>query len=294
MSIASIVTLVLRIGILLYAAIFAVYFIQDCIKHKEEFKGRKRITLLIIGCYTNLLDTLGIGSFATTQASFKLTKSSPDNIMPGTLNVGDAIPVITEFVLFLGLVEIAPVTLISMIIAAIVGSVIGANIVSKWSVKIVRIALGFALIFLAIMMVMRLMEVGPFGNVGMATGLTGIMLVIGVVVNFFLGALMTIGVGLYTPCIALCSALGLNIKTAFPVMFGSCAFLMPSCGFAFIKKGTYDRAAAAYLTIGGVVGVFIAFFIVKSLPLTALTWIIVVVMLYTAVMFFRDVAKSTE
>lgn len=294
MSIASIVTFVLRIGILLYAAVFAVVFIRDCMKHKEEFKNRKHITLCIIGCYTNLLDTLGIGSFATTQASFKLTRSCKDEVMPGTLNVGDAIPVITEFALFLGLVKIDPVTLISMIVAAIIGSVIGANIVSKWSVKVVRIALGCALIFLAIMMSCRLLEIGPFGNVGMATGLTGFMLVIGVVVNFFLGALMTIGVGLYTPCIALCSALGMNIKTAFPVMFGSCAFLMPSCGFAFIKKGTYDRAAAAYLTIGGIVGVFIAFFIIKSIPLTVLTWIIIVVMLYTAFMFFRDVKKNAQ
>lgn len=290
----NVVTMGLRVIIIGYALIFAVVFIKDCLAHKEDFKGRKHFTLFLIGVGTNFLDTLGIGSFATTQASFKLTKSSSDKVMPGTLNVGDCIPVITEFVLFLGLVEVAPLTLISMIVGAIIGSLIGASIVSKWPVRVVRYALGGALVFLAIMMGCRLMEIGPFGITGMATGLGGWKLIIAVGINFLLGALMTIGVGLYTPCIALCSALGLNLKIAFPVMFGSCAFLMPSCGFAFIKKGTYDRAAAAWLTGGGIIGILIAFFIVRSLPLDILTWIIIVVMLYTSVMFFKDAIKNVD
>ena len=145
---------------------------------------------------------------------------------------------------------------------------------------------------MAISMGCRLMNIGPFGSVGTATGLYGLKLIIAVVVNFILGALMTIGAGLYTPCIALCSALGLNVKIAFPVMFGSCAFLMPSCGFEFIKNGRYDRAAAASLTIGGIPGILLAFYIVKSLPLTILTWIIIVVMIITAIMFYKDAFKK--
>ena len=286
------ITLLLRAAVILYALVFAVYFLRDCLRHKEEFKGRKKITLLLIGLITNFFDTLGIGNFATIQAAFKLTKSTPDETMPGTLNVGCALTVIFEFVLFLGLIEISPVTLITMIAGAVLGSVVGARIISKWSVKVVRIALGCALIFLAFMMACRLLEIGPFGVIGTATALTGVKLVASIIINFFLGALMTIGVGLYTPCIALCSAMGLNVKAAFPMMFGSCAFLMPSCGFEFIRSGRYDRAAAFYLTISGFFGITIAFFIVKSLPLDILTWIIIVVMLYTSFMFFRDAFRK--
>lgn len=286
------VTLILRIVIIVYTAIFTAMLIGDCMKHKEDFGGKHTIALLIIGAATNFLDTLGVGSFATTQAGFKFTKSSPDETMPGTLNVGDCIPVVLEFVLFLGLIEVEALTLVVMIATAVVGSVIGATIVSKWPVKLVRIALGCALVLLAVMMAMRLMSFGPFGNPGTAVGLSTGKLIIGAVINFFLGALMTIGVGLYTPCIALCGALGLNIQVAFPVMMGSCAFLMPSCGMKFIKEGKYDRKAAVMLTVGGVVGVLIAYFIVKKLPLTILTWIIIAVMLYTSFTFFRDAAKS--
>lgn len=285
-------TLILRIVIILYTLVFAVYWIKDMIAHKEEFNGEKVIPLFIIGVITNFLDTLGIGSFATTQAGFKFTKSSPDETMPGTLNIGDAIPVVTEFVLFLTLIEMDTITLVALLASATIGSYIGAGIVSKLPVKQIRIALGSALLILAVVMGCKLLEVGPFGASGTATGLTGAKLVIGVVVNFFLGALMTVGVGLYAPCMAMIGALGMNIQAAFPVMMGSCAFLMPACGIKFVKEGKYDRKASVLLTIGGVIGVLIAYFIVKSLPITILTWVVIVVMIYTAIVFFKDATKA--
>lgn len=285
-------TLVFRIVILLYTAIFAFFFIKDCLAHKEDFDGKKTVPLLFIGMITNCLDTLGIGSFATTQAAFKFTKTCPDEVMPGTLNVGDCIPIVTEFVLFLGLIEVDTLTLVLMILFATIGSVIGASIVSKWPVKLVRYALGGALLFLAFMMACRALKLGPFGVIGTATALHGAYLFIGVAFNFLLGALMTIGIGLYTPCIALCGALGLNIQAAFPIMMGSCAFLTPACGLKFIKEGKYNRKAAAMLTLSGVIGVLIAFFVIKELPLNVLTWIIIAVMLYTSTTFFRDAARS--
>lgn len=285
-------TTILRVAIIVYTLVFAGYLIKDCIAHKEEFTSKKVVPLTLIGIITNLLDTLGIGSFATTQAGFKFTKSCEDELMPGTLNVGDAIPVVTEFILFLGLVEMDPLTLVLLIAAAVVGSVIGASIVSKWPVKLIRYALGAALLVLAVVMACKLMELGPFGAQGTATGLTGFKLVLGVIINFFLGAFMTVGVGLYAPCMAMIGAFGMNIKAAFPVMMGSCAFLMPSCGIKFIKEGKYDRKASILLTVGGVVGVFLAYTLVKNLPMTILTWIVIVVMIYTSITFFRDAAKS--
>lgn len=285
-------TTILRVAIIVYTLVFAGYLIKDCIAHKEEFTSKKVVPLTLIGIITNLLDTLGIGSFATTQAGFKFTKSCEDELMPGTLNVGDAIPVVTEFILFLGLVEMDPLTLVLLIAAAVVGSVIGASIVSKWPVRLIRYALGTALLVLAVIMACKLMNLGPFGAQGTALGLTGFKLVLGVIINFFLGAFMTVGVGLYAPCMAMIGAFGMNIKAAFPVMMGSCAFLMPSCGIKFIKEGKYDRKASILLTVGGVVGVFLAYTLVKNLPMTVLTWIVIVVMIYTSITFFRDAAKS--
>lgn len=288
MSIAKILVWVL----IIWTAVFGVYYMKDVLKHKEDFKDVKYIPTIIIGVLANFFDTLGIGSYATSTTAFKFTKSCPDELIPGTLNVAYAIPVVVEAVVFIQKVTVDPLTLVLMIGSAILGAVIGASVVSKWDLKKVRIALGAALIALAIVMVCKLLGVGPFGIVGTATALTGVKLVIGVVANFVLGALMIVGLGLYAPCMALVLLLGMSADVAFPIMMGSCAFLMPSAGIKFVKEGKYNRASSLVLTVTGVIGVLIACFIITSLPLTVLTWIVTAVMIICAVIFFKDAAKA--
>lgn len=288
MSIAKILVWLL----IIWTAVFGGYYVKDVLKHKEDFKDVKYIPTIIIGVLANFFDTLGIGSYATSTTAFKFTKSCPDELIPGTLNVAYAIPVVVEAVVFIQKVTVDPLTLVLMIGSAILGAVIGASVVSKWDLKKVRIALGAALIALAIVMVCKLLGVGPFGIVGTATALTGVKLVIGVVANFVLGALMIVGLGLYAPCMALVLLLGMSADVAFPIMMGSCAFLMPSAGIKFVKEGKYNRASSLVLTVTGVIGVLIACFIITSLPLTVLTWIVTAVMIICAVIFFKDAAKA--
>lgn len=288
MNIAKILVWVL----IAWTAVFGVYYIIDVLKHKEDFKSVKYIPAIIIGALANFFDTLGIGSFATSTTAFKFTKTCPDDLIPGTLNVAYAIPVVVEAVVFIQKVTVDPLTLVLMIGAAILGAVIGASVVSKWNLKKVRIALGAALIALAIVMICKLLGVGPFGIVGTATGLTGVKLAIGVIANFVLGALMVVGLGLYAPCMALVLLLGMSADVAFPIMMGSCAFLMPSAGIKFVKEGKYNRATSLVLTISGIIGVLVACFIITSLPLTALTWIVTAVMFICAFIFFNDAKKG--
>ena len=259
---------------------------------KRGLQPRNLIATCIIGFFANFFDTLGIGSFAPSSAGFKLTKSVDDILVPGTLNVGDTVPVCVEAFLFFGFVEMDILTLVLMIVVSILGSFVMADVVSKFDRKKVRYALFVGLFILASVVLMKNLGVGPFGTQGEALGLRGIKLVVAVVGNFIFGALMSIGVGLYAPCMAMVLALGMNAGCAFPAMMGSCAFLMPACGIKFVKEGKYDRKASVLLTIGGVIGVLIAYFIVKSLPITILTWVVIVVMIYTAIVFFKDAAKA--
>ena len=275
-----------------FTAASAIYVIKDMLAHKDEFKKPGHwVALAIIGCITNLLDTWGIGSFATTQAGFKFTKSCEDDVMPGTLNVGDTFPVSLEAILFFGFVDLDPVVLIAMLAAAMLGAFLGAGIVCKWDLKKVRYGLGVGLLILAIVLACKTAGVGPFGIAGEALTLPLWKLAIGCVVNFFLGALMMIGVGLYAPCTALCALLGLNIGAAFPIMMGSCAFLMNISVFKFVKEGKYDRKATLCLALFGCVGVWIAYKVACFLPLSTLTYIICCVMLYTSFVFFKDAKK---
>ena len=285
---------ILRILLVAFTVVFAIAFFKDLAAHKDELKGFDRwFPLCIIGSVTDFFDTWGIGCFATTQAGFKFTKTCPDAEMPGTLNVGHTIPVVTEALLFFSFVDIDPLTLYLMIAAAVAGALVGASIVCKWNLKMIRIALGCALLGLAIVMACKNAGIGPFGLAGTALGLTGIKLIIGIIVNFFLGALMMVGFGLYIPCTALVSLLGMNIGAAFPIMMGSCAFLMDTSAIKFIQEGKYNRKAALALTISGCIGVLFAYLLMKYMfSLHTLTYIICVVMLYTSYTFFRDAFQN--
>lgn len=258
-----------------------------------EFGKKHAIITAIIGFVANFLDTLGIGSFAPSSAAFKMTKSVDDVLVPGTLNVGDTVPVCVEAFLFFGFVEMDVLTLVLMLVASVLGSALMANIVSKFDRKKVRYALFVGLFLLATSVLMKVMAWGPFGTVGTALELRGVKLVIAVVGNFIFGALMSIGVGLYAPCMAMVLALGMDAGCAFPAMMGSCAYLMAfGNGPKFIVEGRYDMFASWMQAIFGACGVFVAYLFVESLSLNTLTKVIVVIVYFTAFLYLHDAIKK--
>lgn len=262
---------------------------------EEQWQEQKKhmIPTAITGFVANFLDILGIGSFAPSSAAFKLTRSVDDVLVPGTLNVGDTVPVCVEAFLFFGFVEMDVITLVLMLVASVAGSILMASIVSKFDRKKVRYTLFIGLFILATVILMKVLGVGPFGTVGTELGLSGIKLVIAVVGNFIFGALMSIGVGLYAPCMAMVLALGMDAGCAFPAMMGSCAYLMAfGNGPKFIKEGRYDMVASWTQAIFGALGVYVAYAFVKSLPLDVLTKIIVAIVYLTAFLYLRDAIKK--
>lgn len=244
------------------------------------------VSRTVLGFVTNFFDTLGIGSFASTGAFYKLRRMMPDELIPGTLNVGHALPTLVQALIFVGAVAVGSVTLISMIAAALLGAWLGAGVVSRMPRHAIQIGMGVALSVAAVTLVLVNFELLPGG--GDALQLSGGKLVLAIGVNFVLGALMTLGVGLYAPCLILVSLLGMNPIAAFPLMMGSCAFLMPVAGMRFVRTGRYDLRAAIGLAIGGIPAVLIAGFLVRSLPLGWLRWLVVVVVLYAAIAMLRS------
>jgi uncharacterized membrane protein YfcA len=238
-----------------------------------------------IGFITNFWDTFGIGSFATTTAAFKFWKVVRDEQIPGTLNVGHTVPTVVQALVFIVAVHVEIRTLVLMIAAACVGAWFGAGVVARLARQKVQVGMGIALMGAAAIVLAQLLALVPSGA---AVGLTGAKLAVAVAANLVLGALMTLGVGLYAPCMVLVSVLGMDPGVAFPIMMGSCAFLMPVGSLRFIEKGSYAPRPALGLALGGIPGVLIAAFIVKSLPVTALRWLVVAVVLYAAVAMLRS------
>lgn len=276
--------LLIALGII--AAGYTFLFLRDYWKNRLQNQGKNWLPLLGIGFGTNFFDTLGIGSFATTTALFKFFHSVDDKEIPGTLNAGHALPIVTQAFIFIAVVDVEPITLISMIGAAVAGAVIGAGIVVKLPERKIQFGMGFALALVALVLLSSLLGLFPLG--GTAIGLEGFKLAFALGVSFILGAIMMIGVGLYAPCMALVYSLGMSPLAAFPIMMGSCAFLMSTASIKFIDKAAYNRKAALALTLGGIPGVLIAGLIVRSLPLVALKWLILVAICYTSFSMFRS------
>lgn len=246
-----------------------------------------------LGFLTNFFDALGIGSFATSTAAFKFLKMVPDRVIPGTLNAGHTLPTVAQAFIFTSLIPVDILTLFSMIAAAVLGAWLGAGIVASWPKRYVQIGMGFALLAAATLMFMTQMDLFPGG--GTALGVRGLKLAIAVVGNFALGALMTLGIGLYAPCMILVSLLGMNPTAAFPIMMNSCAFLMPIGSLRFIREQCYSLRVALGLALGGVFGSIVAGVFVKSLDLRTVRWLVIAVVVYTAgMMLFAAFSERSE
>ncbi|MGD9632495.1 MAG: TSUP family transporter [Pirellulales bacterium] len=245
---------------------------------------------LFVGFVTNFFDALGVGSFATTTALYRLQRTVADEHLPGTLNVGHCLPTVVQAFVFVSIVEVDERTLIFMILAGILGAWLGAGIVTRLSRRAIQAGLGTALLAAAALMFVRLIGFVPGG--GDALALNGSRLAIGMSGNFVFGGLMMIGVGAYAPIMIMVSLLGMNPKTAFPIMMGSCAFLTPVGSLRFLRAGNYDLAAAVGLTLGGIPAVLIAAFLIRELPLDAVRWAVIAIALVTALGLLRDALKS--
>jgi uncharacterized membrane protein YfcA len=109
--------------------------------------------------------------------------------------------------------------------------------------------------------------------------------------HFVLGALMSLGIGLYAPSLMMLSLMGLDPRAAFPIMMGACAFLMPISGIPFALSKRIDLRIALGMAIGGIPAVLVAGLIVKSLPLETLRWGVVAVVLYAALLLLYSAMR---
>ncbi len=271
---------IIWIYLVLLAAWFSYLLFRDFYQHRHELEQTSWIKAGAIGFVVNFFDVLGIGAFAPQTALLKFTGQVEDRVIPGTLNVANALPVLLQAIIFITVIEVEIITLVLMLVAATAGAVMGAGIVAKLPERKIRLTMGYALLVTAGFMLAGKMGWIPGG--GEAIGLSGVKLAVAVAVNFVLGALMTAGIGLYAPCMSLVFALGMSPAVAFPIMMGSCAFLMPPASFRFIKAGAYNRKASVAMALPSLIAVVIAAFVVKSLELNLLRWVVLFVILYTA------------
>jgi uncharacterized membrane protein YfcA len=275
---------------LLFGVLFAVNlaFFVGWYRSGKTYTGRKRPLLIEypLGLVFGFFDTLGIGSFAPTTAALKFQGKIADDLIPGTLNVGLNVAAMLEMVIMVSSIAINPVLLMSTILSAALGAWVGAGIVNRMPKPAIQLAMGIALFIAGCVFVATNLQLLPGG--GVAYTLEGWRLMVAVGVNFVLGALMSVGIGLYAPCMIVVTLLGLHPLAAFPIMMGSCGLVQPAAGLQFFRSGRFAFGTSLAITIGSIPGVLLAAFVVKQLPLKALRWLVVLVVIYAAVTMLRS------
>src|SRR5258706_3621040 len=148
----------------------------------------------IVGFVMCFFDTLGIGNFATTTSAFKFRASIPDEKIPGTLNVGYAIPTFLQAFIYISIVEVDAWTLTLMIAASVAGAWLGAGVVSRWPRGRVQGGMGCAL--LAAAALMRRAQLPAGGPTGGTLAVPGALLAVGPPRHLSLGALLALRIRL--------------------------------------------------------------------------------------------------
>ncbi len=283
--------LILRLiqAILVLAILIIIIELALHIRHKKINIFKRFFTGFWIGLVTDMLDTLGIGSFATTTTLFKITKlNNDDSLLPGTMNTAHVIPVMVEALCFISAVKVEPLTLILMASASFFGALFGTRITKNWNERLVQLILGSLLILAALIMAYRMLT-NPGGNLSTAVhGLHGIWLIVGVVFNFVIGVLMTMGLGNYAPELIFFSLMGLSPTIAMPVMMLDAAMIMTASSTQFIKADRVNWTGFAGLVLGGIIGVLLAFIFLTSINIDTLKTLVIAIVIFTGGMLIRS------
>jgi len=246
-----------------------------------------KLEAIAVGAVVSFFDTLGIGSFAPTAAWLKLRKLVPDRLIPPTMLVGLTPPSMVEAIIFLILlgVMVDPVLLVGCVIALLMGGLLGAPLVARTRVWIVQLVVGIALVLAATAYVMTNLHLFPGG--GTESSLPLALMVAAIVGNFVFGILLNYGVGNFAPSLVMFSLMGMDPRLAFPIMAGGAAITGAGASVRHIQIGQIDLRIVMGLAIGGIPAVLVAAFIVKTMPIETLRWLVIVVVLYAAAVMFR-------
>jgi uncharacterized membrane protein YfcA len=249
--------------------------------------AKPRWEALGLGFVVSFFDTLGIGCFAPTTAWFKFRKMVPDRLIPPTLVVGLGPPAMAESIIFLVLlgVKVDPVLLFGSAIAVLLGGLIGAPLVARARVWVVQLVVAVGLLLAAIAYAMTNLHLFPGG--GTASALSPTLTIVALVLSFGFGILLNFGVGNYAPTLVILSLMGMDPRLCFPIMASGAALMACGAGIRHIQFGQMDLKIVMGLAIGGIPAVLVAAFIVKSLPLEYLRWLVILVVLYAASIMAR-------
>lgn len=270
---------------------FLFYFVRDLLRHRAEVMTEPAATwaLPFSSFFIFLLSTFGISDFAISTALCPKAKWVSIKKLPGTLNTQCVIPVAAMALSDITAITVDIKTLAICIIAAVIGAYIGPRFVVKLPADTIKKFVMVGLLIAALMIL-----AGKFNWIpanGTATSLSGWKLIMTAILLFVYGALNNIGIGSYALTMATVYAMGLNPPADFPIMMGAATFSVSTSSIQFVKLADYSRKITLFTSTFGVLG---AVFFVKSLDTSMLQWLVIIVLLYSAISMALSLRQKEE
>ena len=279
---------VILILVVLVNGLFAIRFVLDVLQHKEELKEEpgNPVAMAIVSFFMFFLSTFGISDFAIGSSLYPKVKWVSDKKLPGTLNTECVIPVAVMALAYISSIEVGLLTLVTAIVCQVVGAYVSPRYVTKLPANQIKRFVAAGLFIAAGLILAGKFGIYPSG--GELSSLEGGSLILFALLCMLFGALNNIGIGSYALTMATVYAMGLNPSIAFPIMMGACTFSVPIGSIQFIKLDSYSRKITLFTSTFGVLGVLVAAFVVKSLDVSALLWVVVIVVLYSAITMLKS------
>ena len=279
--------------------------VADFARNREQNYPKGKLLLTACGsAVIYVFEVLGIGCMAPLTILLNSGKLlDDDRQLPGTLNMGCSLPVFLEGFLYINSIEVDYLTLILNILGCVVGGLVGPYLVKKCKPRPIRIVIGFALIIAATFMLLGRLDLMPTG--GDAIALTGWKLVVSVIGQFLIGILGSFGIGSFSLCMCLIYFLGMSAAVSFPIMMGAAAFMQVANNNVYLtisakasregQPSMYNRTVALTMAVVGVIGILVGYFIIQSLSVTALQWLVLCIVYFAGILLLvQNLKKPAE
>ncbi|MGQ3889615.1 sulfite exporter TauE/SafE family protein [Legionella sp. CNM-1927-20] len=236
------------------------------------------VKLIGSGVIAFIADTLGIGSFAVNVALAKLLNTFPDDQLPAVNNGAQVIPGVIESFFFMQLIDVDLNTLLTLVIGACIGGLIGGTIVSRLSKQAIRLGMICCFAIIIALLICHQLRIMPIG--GDLVALHGWKLIIGFIAMVICGGLTSVGIGLFVMVQGILFLLNVSPLVAFPIMTTAGAMQQPLTTLVFLQQDKIPLKKTLILSIAGCVGVLITLQIFTHLTVTWLHSLLLGIMIY--------------
>ena len=271
---------VIKLVAAVLAVIVVIYFFRKFSLEKLSLVEQAKIAF--IGFVSNLLDTVGIGSFAVIVAMRRILGVMPDDVkLIGSMNIQAVITALAQMLIFLHYIQLDLTTMLVAIAMITLGGFLSGLFATRIKTSLVRIIMLIAFIITGILLFLIQMDILSFLNNSHA--IKGMRLIFFAIFMLIAGSLPAFGVGYYSLVKTSIFLFGVNPIIAFPIMATASSYQMPVTAITFMRSGKFYARSSILLAVFGVIGVFIAAPLISFVDPYTLKWILFVVVIYNII-----------